>query len=61
MRQIAGSVEPTLVLEYTAFVHKEDVDEVTEQIKAILAYHGQDAGVLIKVYVKENVLPQEDV
>ena len=54
MRQITGSVEPTLVLEFTAFVHSDDVDEVVEQVKAILAYHSQDSGVLIKMYIHEQ-------
>jgi hypothetical protein len=49
------------VVEYSAFIPPEDVDEVVEQIRAILAYHGQAEGVLIKVFVRDKQQREEVV
>lgn len=42
------------MLDLVAYVHPDDLDEIVEQLKAILAYYAQEAGVTIKVSVSDS-------
>lgn len=58
-RSPTGSVVENLMLEYSARIHPDDVDEVLLQMRSLLAFHAVDEGVLFKVLVRNEGLNEE--